>query len=73
MSMSTSMSTVDFYSASPHPPLMRYMLSFSLSLFLLFTTIITTLILQITWESGIRMSNHSGFATTRDDGRPEQW
>ena len=25
MSMSMSMSTVDFYSASPHPPLMRYM------------------------------------------------
>ena len=27
MSMSMSMSTVDFYSASPHPPLMRYMQS----------------------------------------------
>ena len=25
--MSMSMSTVDFYSASPHPPLMRYMQS----------------------------------------------
>jgi len=29
MSMSMSMSTVDFYSASPHPPLMRWVPKFT--------------------------------------------